>query len=111
MAFDSNSTPAFVGDVVPFPLPAPPYDKNKRSWLKPGEPLPDNVRLIRTVEPYDPQPVPMTMERAALCAIFEVLKPKEQRAVLGSLWRSRCAGDDDDAKFYVARKMLLGEKV
>lgn len=99
-------------EVVAFPLPAAPYDKNKRSLLKPGDPLPDNVRRIREVVDYEPQAVAMTLERAALCAIFEALKPKEQRAVLGSLWRSHMADDEGDRfAFYLARAMLRGEKV
>lgn len=99
-------------NVIAFPHPAAPDDKNRRSWLKPGDPLPDNVQRIRKAVDYDPQPIHMTMERAALCAIFEVLKPKQRRKVLGRLWRLQMAGDEDTrVAFYVARAMLRGAKL
>ena len=99
--------------VVAFPRPAPDNLVSIRDQRWQKEDLPPNAVPLRSPpEPYEPQPVAMTMERAALRAIFAALKPKQKRAVLGSLWRAHLAGGDDDwLKFYVARAMLRGEKV
>ncbi len=91
MAFDARSTPATAGAVVPFPLPAPRYDAAKRGLLKRGHPIPENVVLLRPIEPV--KALPMTPERTLLRAIGRALPPKVRRQVQGSLWSAYMGGD------------------
>ena len=89
MAFDSHSTPAPAGQVVPFPSPcAPPRDGGR---LRPADNLPANVAWLR--EPYV-----ITRDYTAtsilLGAIVSSLTPRQFEKLTGDLQRRWKAGDE-----------------
>lgn len=89
--------------VVRFPLPPPPYDRAKRTQLRPGQELPEGVQ--RLFPAWEPAPVASTPTTAFMAALTASLPPKVYTGLTGRLG---AAARDGDASALTALLIITG---